>query len=86
MDIEDLSEDLAVIQVCFRVLVFLQPDQQWGWNHPVLEAWMKERNILSPACLSSEQLRAVSSSLKKAMSSALVERARNAALSATTQG
>lgn len=61
----DLSDLLVEIQVYFKILRFHLPEQDWGWNHPVLRQWMDDRGLKNPYWLDEKALKILLKSLKR---------------------
>jgi len=61
----DRLDLIAKVQVYFRVLEYLQPDQPWGWEHPMLVDWMNRYGIQSKWHMEEEHLQVLVSSLEK---------------------
>lgn len=66
----DWSDLLAEIQVYFSVLSFLEPEQQWSWQHPALAEWMAANHISAVVAMDEAQMWTVLQSLRKAHSKA----------------
>jgi hypothetical protein len=62
----DYSDLIASISVWFDALSYIDPDSNWGWNHPVLLEWLQRHGCKSKFDLTLNHYATIDRSLERA--------------------